>query len=629
MRNGQDDEGEWYVIRKTRCGTFFQLWFPLLNFVNQKYRICPQLESIDRSRDIDASDARAIANYLWSHPEAIDEYLSKTELPEEYARTIAGWKRCKPGKYIVERHLKSGSVFISEKDQKVYMVKGLFSTWEEMLGKGPVLLDAVLLSFRDSIISDGLVASYPVRFGSGIREAFKEIYRNAKADNTIVFSLNGSESEYHPRKKKETGSVESYVISISFGTGCYRHIQIGANATLYDLHKAILKAFEFDDDHQHAFFMDNYVWSPMDAYVSSKTDFGNRLTKKCTLKKLKLEKNRKFKYLFDYGEEWVFQCKVLRKLEEKTDIPGVIKAVGEAPEQYPEYEDEEDEPFPEEMNEEEIQKLLSELPLSKKEIDGIYAYMTAATNLYGLISLDELYWLYNSQNPPVDMEAFLAAASVLNYEDGNDFLIVEKTESIKPTLEENIKDLEIISIKLFLGGLEENIRALRRMQKGKPLKIFPKAEFLRFEDFSYFPETPQRSAMIRYLHSMASSLPGSAEAYCNDIQAEIVADAPLQVVLNTAKADGLTADPRWDFELFCKLFQDLNNATFKHANRGHTPEEMLAMLHPGRKQALQNASARQMSLFCAYEKFNGGLADESAAATPGRNRSPRLLSRLP
>ena len=40
----------------------------------------------------------------------------------------------------------------------------------------------------------------------------------------------------------------SYVISVSAGTGCYRHIQISKSATLYKLHQAILRAFDFQDD---------------------------------------------------------------------------------------------------------------------------------------------------------------------------------------------------------------------------------------------------------------------------------------------------------------------------------------------------------------------------------------------
>jgi hypothetical protein len=32
------------------------------------------------------------------------------------------------------------------------------------------------------------------------------------------------------------------------------------------LHSAILDAFDFDDDHAHAFFMDNHIWSDNDSY---------------------------------------------------------------------------------------------------------------------------------------------------------------------------------------------------------------------------------------------------------------------------------------------------------------------------------------------------------------------------
>ena len=53
----------------------------------------------------------------------------------------------------------------------------------------------------------------------------------------------------------------SYVISVSLGTGCYRHIRISADMTFDDLSCAILDAFMFDNDHLHGFFMDNIFWS--------------------------------------------------------------------------------------------------------------------------------------------------------------------------------------------------------------------------------------------------------------------------------------------------------------------------------------------------------------------------------
>lgn len=333
--------------------------------------------------------------------------------------------------------------------------------------------------------------------------------------------------------------MESYVISVSLGTGCYRHIQISANATLYKLHQAILKAFEFEDDHEHSFFIDNHVWSSADAHFSSKAEAADRLTKKYTLKKLQLAKGQKFKYVFDFGDEWEFQCKILRELEEKTNIPRVIRSVGESPEQYPEWEeyenDEDEDDIPDSLTQEEIEKLYEQIPLTREEINRIHLYMDAAAHLYGLISLDELHGLYNSQNKKVDAPSFLMTVFVIDQSEDNDFAVIDSVGDLQVTPEEAMKNCEIASDYLFVEDPEKDIRELRWSQKGKPLKILPKAEFLRFTDYTYFPETPQRSAMIRYLRKLTSSLPASAEEYCDCIQSVIVIDAPLQEVLNILK----------------------------------------------------------------------------------------------
>ena len=176
-------------LEQSDAELFYKLWFSLLDFVNSKYHVCPETETIDQRQGVDARDAKAIADYLWSHIGVIEEYLAAAALSNEYAQIVAGWKQCKPGRYILERHLKKGSVFISAEDGTVYMVKGLFSTWAEMLGERPVLLDAVLIPFRDSIISDGLVVPYRIYFGKGATEDFKEVYMNAKRNRTIRFSI--------------------------------------------------------------------------------------------------------------------------------------------------------------------------------------------------------------------------------------------------------------------------------------------------------------------------------------------------------------------------------------------------------------------------------------------------------
>ena len=65
---------------------------------------------------------------------------------------------------------------------------------------------------------------------------------------------------------------KTFVISVSQGTGCYRHIRISADKTLNDLSDEILDAFSFDHDHLHSFFMDNRLWSLDQIYSLDPTE---------------------------------------------------------------------------------------------------------------------------------------------------------------------------------------------------------------------------------------------------------------------------------------------------------------------------------------------------------------------
>lgn len=139
-------------------------------------------------------------------------------------------------------------------------------------------------------------------------------------------------------KSRIEKSKISYVISVSLGTGCYRHIQISGKKTLDYFAGCILDAFNFDFDHLYSFFMDNKWWSQIDAYnspYSEEPPYASQIK----LSQLRLSKGQAFKFLFDYGDEWRFQCKVLRELDEDTPEPLIIRAVGEAPEQYPYYDE--------------------------------------------------------------------------------------------------------------------------------------------------------------------------------------------------------------------------------------------------------------------------------------------------
>ena len=134
------------------------------------------------------------------------------------------------------------------------------------------------------------------------------------------------------------GIAESYIIAVSPGVGCYRHIRVDADATLYDFHEAIQDAFEFDDDHAHAFFMSGRAWDITTAIycpMMGEEDEDYVLTSEVELGDLDLKVGKKFLYLFDFGDEWRFTCKVLRLLPEPTPEPVVVRSLGAPPPQYP------------------------------------------------------------------------------------------------------------------------------------------------------------------------------------------------------------------------------------------------------------------------------------------------------
>lgn len=175
------------MLSREDAELFYKLFFPLLDFVNKKFKINSEIGDIYFGKRIDFRNAKEIADRLWKNTALIDEYLSKNDLSEEHKNIVLGWKKRISGDFIVERHLKKGSVFIHTENEEVYLVSGIISSWDEMLRGRPLpaALNAVLIPFKDVIISDGLVMTSGVFFGKNMTLEFKDIYLNAKKNASI------------------------------------------------------------------------------------------------------------------------------------------------------------------------------------------------------------------------------------------------------------------------------------------------------------------------------------------------------------------------------------------------------------------------------------------------------------
>ena len=131
----------------------------------------------------------------------------------------------------------------------------------------------------------------------------------------------------------------TYVFKVSLAKDLWRRIEIAADHTLLDLHRAIQKAYNFDDDHLYSFFMDGRAWS-YERFVSPYEEEGPWVDD-VRIGELGLFIGQNILYLFDYGDEWHFRVELeeIRTEGRKPREPKIIEKKGEAPEQYGYYEE--------------------------------------------------------------------------------------------------------------------------------------------------------------------------------------------------------------------------------------------------------------------------------------------------
>ena len=204
-----------------------------------------------------------------------------------------------------------------------------------------------------NILHKGYADNYPDDYDEDVQEIYKNDFNQNLPGTSGFFK---PFEEYFPEHAIDADTINHllfqqsdsvpedmiYEFRVSFARDCYRVIQCGSNHTFDDLHLVIQHAFNFDNDHLYAFFMDGKRWSnnSINSPYSDEPPFADDVRIGGTYLRVK----QKFLYLFDFGDEWLFNITLqsVRVGELASPWPIITESVGKAPDQYPSYDGEED-----------------------------------------------------------------------------------------------------------------------------------------------------------------------------------------------------------------------------------------------------------------------------------------------
>jgi hypothetical protein len=139
-----------------------------------------------------------------------------------------------------------------------------------------------------------------------------------------------------PQAERKSGAFQTLTFKVTYlrDPEVWRTIEIAERQTLDDLHRAVQRVMEFDDDHLYSFYMSNRAWDRSSEYTSPHADGPSAAH--ISVGNLRLRMKQRFLYLFDYGDEHRFEIQLVATNPDapKDRYPKLVESHGQAPPQY-------------------------------------------------------------------------------------------------------------------------------------------------------------------------------------------------------------------------------------------------------------------------------------------------------
>lgn len=181
---------------------FYKLHPSLLLYTNQQLKLFSAVSTLNEFQNLSVKEKMKIRDALYDQINLIDSFVK--ENPFNFSngalKIVFSWKNFVKGTFSLISYLKKYTIFLSsDSPAKAYGVVAITDTFEEKLGHClPIMLDAVLLPFKEQIIYDGFLNTYRVIFGVGIGRDLNISFQEAKSRFGIITSLPFLKEELEP-----------------------------------------------------------------------------------------------------------------------------------------------------------------------------------------------------------------------------------------------------------------------------------------------------------------------------------------------------------------------------------------------------------------------------------------------
>lgn len=165
---------------------FYDIWLPFMFYLHER-------KNEDRNAEMDLFRIHQLSKDLCKDVSLIDDYIEDNpSLSDIEIDILHSWKNIKQNYFFIYKHLKNGSILISdEKYSSTYQVIGLFDDIADLMQdfSCPIICETTLLPFCGKIITNGVMLPENVVFGPNIKKDLKNRYDTAKKEHRIISSL--------------------------------------------------------------------------------------------------------------------------------------------------------------------------------------------------------------------------------------------------------------------------------------------------------------------------------------------------------------------------------------------------------------------------------------------------------